>query len=68
MIDKPDVMELLNSMIKDEPPLEFTEKEMREVQLCLQLTPKMPSMYSIHHIENLFKALLTMNENQQFVL
>ena len=35
VIDKPDFMELLNSMIKDGPPLEFTEEEMCEVQLCL---------------------------------
>ena len=31
VIDKPDFMELLNSMVKDGPPLEFTEEEMQEV-------------------------------------
>ena len=37
---------------------DFTQEEIREIEQCVQLTPKIPSMYAIRHIETLFEAVL----------
>ena len=32
----------------------FTDQELRDIEQCIQLTPKIPYLYAIRHIETLF--------------
>lgn len=67
MIQKNDFYNLLNQMISSEGTMggesateltEFSKEEIREIEQCVQLTPKIPSMYAIRHIETLFDTVL----------
>ena len=64
VIQKKDFFELIDSFI-NQGRLEsgetgggtvshFTDQELKDIEHCIQLTPKIPYLYAIRHIETLF--------------
>lgn len=69
VIQKNDFFETLTSILSNNgatggAQIQFTTEETNEIEHCIQLTPKIPSMYAVRHVETLFASLLENIEQQ----
>ena len=68
VIDKKDFFDLVNSLLavcgpnkdseRSQKKIMFNSDQVREIESCVQLTPKKPSMFAIRHVESLFQVLI----------
>ena len=59
VIQKDDFYQILTSELPaNGAKIDFSPEEMSEIESCVQLTPKIPTMYAIRHVETLFAAIL----------
>ena len=59
VIQKDDFFQILTCELpQNGAQIEFSPEEMSEIENCVQLTPKIPTMYAVRHIETLLAAIL----------
>ena len=76
VIENKDFFELIGNMLATRDPSKkhphqfekskiFTQEQIKEIESCVQLTPKKPNMFAIRHVESLFQVLMELIQNPE---